>query len=344
LAVAGHAWAPIFPWTTPGLGHRVACPPSGQPDRSFAVDGTLKTTFGLPIPVGKTYSGVDFAYEAPSILVSGIAVDAEDRLLITGAAVTEVASCYSGIRDLSSGYIVRLSRKGVVDPSFGINGISLDPNAIQLEKPMIDRFGRLIYTGLINDLCGHGGIEETEVVALKVNGRTDKSYGAEGRVRIAAFWPESSAIDRRGRVLVLAHDTYFEGRPVHNLVLRLTPNGTPDPSFGHKGQGHFALPHNAKISVLGVDEHARPLLAGVARRGLERPSRFLVMRMTRGGRLDRDFGRGGLVVTGFRRKAGAQADQVLPLAQDRFLVSGIFNNPRYFYPAGVALARYSGGR
>lgn len=318
--------------------------PSGQPDRSFAVNGMLKTSFGLPAPVGRTYSGVDFGYEAPSILVSGIAVDAKNRPLITGAVVTKVASCYSGTRDLTSGYVVRLSLKGAPDPGFGINGISLNPTVIEVEKPMIDRFSRVIYAGLINDQCGHGAVEETEVVALKTNGQADQSFGLEGRAQIAAFWSESSTVDSRGRILLLAHDTYFEGRRIHNLVLRLKPNGTTDPTFGHKGHASFRLPSNAEISALGVDGHGRPLLAGVARRGLERPSRFLVMRLIEGGKVDRDFGRNGSVVTGFHRRAGAGANQILPDGRGRFLVSGIFNNPRYFFPAGVALARYSAGR
>ena len=318
--------------------------PNGQLDRSFAVNGALKTSFGLPAPVGKTYSSGDFNYEAPSILATGITVDAKNRPLITGAVVTEVASCYSGTRDLSSGYVVRLSPKGVVDSSFGVNGILLDTAAIQAESPMIDRFGRLIYTGAITDLCGHGEIEETEVVALKANGRSDPSFGAGGRVQIEAFWPESSAIDGRGRILLLAHDTYFEGRPIHNLVLRLNPHGVADPTFGQNGQASFPLPHNTTISALGVDGRGRPLLAGVARRGAARPSRFLVVRVAKGGKIDRGFGHDGSVTTGFRRKAGARADQVLVDGRGRILVSGVFNDPRYFFPTGVALARYSAGR
>jgi uncharacterized delta-60 repeat protein len=318
--------------------------PNGRPDRSFAANGRLKTSFGLPAPVGKTYSGIDFGYEAPSILVSGIAVDAKNRPLITGAAVTEVASCYSGTRDLTSAYVVRLSPKGATDPSFGVNGISLDPAAVQAEKPMIDRSGRVIYAGLITDLCGHGALEETEVVALKADGQADQSFGSEGRAQMAAFWPESSTVDREGRILLLARSSYANLDSVANQVLRLTPRGNVDPTFGRGGRVSFDTPRNTWISALGVDEHGRPLLAGVARRGLERPSRFLVMRMTKDGKLDRGFGHKGSVVTGFRRKAGAQADQILPDGRGRFLVSGIFNNPRYFFPAGVALARYSAGR
>lgn len=324
--------------------------PNGQPDRGFGVNGRLETSFGLPAPVATTFSSGSnapnstFHYEAPSIHATGITVDAENRPLITGAVVTEVASCYSGTRDLSNGYVVRLSPKGVVDSSFGLNGILLDTAAIQAEAPMIDRFGRLIYTGAITDLCGHGEVEETEVVALRANGQADQSFGSGGRVQIEAFWPESTAIDGRGRILVLARDTYFEGRPIHNLVLRLTPHGVADPTFGHNGRASFPLPKNTTISALGVDRRDRPLLAGTARRGAARPSRFLVVRVTKGGRIDRGFGGDGSVVTGFRRKAGAQADQILVDGRGRLLVSGIFDNPRYFFPTGVALARYFTGR
>jgi uncharacterized delta-60 repeat protein len=356
LLVAGTTWQsqgmpgpPDFPGPPRSWATVRRFLPNGQPDRGFGVNGTLETDFGLPAPVGgpvssgSTFPSRAFHYEAPSILVTGIAVDAKNRPLVTGAEVSEVASCYSGLRDLTGGYVARLSPQGDADPGFGANGTVLDTAAIRVEEPMIDRSGRLIYTGAITDLCGHGGVEETEVVALGSNGQTDPSFGAGGRVQIEAFEPKSSAIDSRGRILLLAQDTYFQGRPTHNLVLRLNPHGGADPTFGHNGRASFPLPHNTMISALGVDGRDRPLLVGVARQGATRPSRFLVVRVTKGGKIDRGFGRNGSVVTGFRRKAGARANQVVVDGRGRLLVSGTFGDPRYFFPTGVALARYAAG-
>jgi uncharacterized delta-60 repeat protein len=324
--------------------------PNGQPDRSFGAAGSLETDFGLAAPTSRPISGSSpfpngvFHYEAASVLVTGIAVDAEDRPLITGAVVTDVADCYSGLKNLTDGYIARLFPEGAVDPSFGTSGTLLDSTAAQAQEPMIDRFGRPLYVGKIADLCGHGGLEETEVVALAANGQPDQSFGSAGRVQIATFWPESSAVDRQGRILLLAHTSYVGLHSIHIRVLRLNSRGIADPTFGHGGLAGINLPLGMGISALGVDERGRPLLAGVAGQGSARPSRFLVMRMTKNGTVDRHFGRGGSVVTGFRRKAGAQADQVLPAGREHFLVSGVFKNPRYFFPTGVALARYSAGR
>jgi hypothetical protein len=68
------------------------------------------------------------------------------------------------------------------------------------------------------------------------------------------------------------------------------------------------------------------------------------VRVTKGGKIDRGFGRDGSLTTGFHRKAGARADQVLVDGRGRILVSGVFNDPRYSLPTGIALARYSAGR
>jgi uncharacterized delta-60 repeat protein len=317
--------------------------PNGQLDRGFGLNGTVETDFGLPPPHGLLFDGVtfnSFEYKSPALDVTGIAVDSEDRPVITGASVETVTACYSGTRSLTGAYVTRLTPAGAPDLSFGESGTHRDPTAIQAEEPKVDRRGRILYTGPISNLCGHGELEETEVVALGDDGQLEPGFGVDGRTTIDSFWPESSALDKRGRLLVLTHRSYAEWKT--SRVLRLTPAGTPDPTFGRDGFAESAIPRAGELFALGIDRRGRPLLAGMRRPAPKAPLKFLLKRMTTRGKVDRSFGHNGSTSTDFRAARGVRAQEVLVDGRGRILVEGTFADSRYSRPSGIALARYLG--
>jgi uncharacterized delta-60 repeat protein len=322
----------------------------GRLDRTFGGNGEVETNLGLqppvskpirPSPTGASTTEETFHYAAPALSVTGLAIDALDRPILTGAVVDLVASCYAGLTNLSSAYVARLSPNGEPDQSFGISGTFLDPLAIQAEEPSIDRSGRIVYTGPISNQCGHGENEETEVVALTGSGQPDQAFGSGGRFQIDYFWPESLTVDLRGKILLLAHVAQVNVYSTHNRVLRLTPTGGVDPGFGLDGITAFNLPLNEAVSTVAVDRRGRPLLAGYRRR--KDKTQFMLRRMTTGGEIDRTFGRAGSVFTSFHRKAGARARDVLVDERGRIVVGGFFSDARSYFPSGTAVARYLSG-
>lgn len=95
---------------------------------------------------------------------------------------------------------------------------------------------------------------------------------------------DSVAVDGQGRVVVLA--TSAKGR---SALLRFTPDGSPDPSFGGR-DGSVPLPGGPWHS-LAIQSDGRLVLAGAVQ------GDFAVARYGQDGQLDATFGSGGLVST-----------------------------------------------
>jgi uncharacterized delta-60 repeat protein len=105
------------------------------------------------------------------------------------------------------------------------------------------------------------------------------------------------AIDSQGRVVVVAT---LEKPPVGNPprsinVLRLTPQGAPDTSFGSGGQ--LTLPFtDVRLGGLVIDAQDRPVIAATS--GQLPNGQVALMRLTTGGQPDTTFSGDGQVIAG----------------------------------------------
>src|SRR6185437_8537764 len=88
----------------------------GKPDQSFGTHGTLITEFGLGAP--KTSEGT---YGGPSVGLRSVAVDSQNRIVVSGGYVTEVGKCDRSVN--SKGFVARLTQSGALDSTFGAGGI-----------------------------------------------------------------------------------------------------------------------------------------------------------------------------------------------------------------------------
>lgn len=130
-------------------------------------------------------------------------------------------------------------------------------------------------------------------------GNGDKSFANEGtRIILGSKTRSSYLLDVEvlpdGKIL--AGSTY-KGR---YMVIRLKPNGQFDPSFGRGGMTVVEVGRKGCRCALGraidVDAQGRVLLAGyLVPRDPEKPEHSATIRLTRDGKLDRSFGRNGIV-------------------------------------------------
>lgn len=173
-------------------------------------------------------------------------------------------------------------------------------------------------------------------------GELDSSFGEAGRVIVtpppdAGEWGTAHAVLPDGGVVVAG--TAAPARSGYAfLVLRLLPDGRLDPSFGSGGRvwtdlvtvgwpglegavaGDAVSLGTSAAYAVGIQADGRILVAGTTASGAS--SAFALVRYLPDGRLDPDFGSGGLVVTDFDPALDDVASALVLLDDGRFVAAG----------------------
>jgi uncharacterized delta-60 repeat protein len=241
----------------------------GKPDRSFGTGGRLAERFS-DSPYGDT---------AESVLPR------PDGLLV----------CVSSSRGSD---LVRYRPDGSRDAGFGENGVVPLPEFRHCDAVIADRKERLLVGGQDAERVVH-------LTRLHRNGRTDRSYGEDGRTTLSqiihsgARWrPTSFVLARNGDMIVA-------GGRTGATLLRLKPDGAPRRSFGERGQLRFhgtpGLPFLGRVGAVEVSRSGRILIGGVSRK------RLVVVALRPEGKAARKFGVRG-VATVKRLESGRFED------------------------------------
>jgi uncharacterized delta-60 repeat protein len=151
--------------------------------------------------------------------------------------------------------------------------------------------GKIVIAGQASPPSGNG---QVVLVRYLSNGRLDRSFGSDGVFESAfpaadaPFGATAIARDRRTGKLIVAGG-YGQGSM---LVMRLTPGGRLDPTFGASRSGFATVEVGGIASALAIQRNGGILLGGS---NANRPGRpFVVARFTRNGTLDRSFGHRGV--------------------------------------------------
>jgi len=216
-------------------------------------------------------------------------------------------------------------------------------------------------------------VNRKRLVLLTGKGKLDPRFGRDGSIPVPArvggwsFHPVDVAPDSRGRVLVfgwvlpLTHRTikvgpYSEWVPIsRGAVLRLLPDGQPDPDFGQAGAvvSDFGV-RSEELEELSqpttgiaggtVDSLDRPLFAAGAAEGDSpcaahsftgwRPS--AIVRLTTSGQPDPEFGEGDGLSPGFPAFSGTPFVSLALTADDQPLMGGALSRG---CPEGASVIR-----
>ena len=338
--------------------------PAGEPDLSFGSDGVLSSTFGRPpatVTLGNPPS--TFQYESPTVMLGGIAVDANDRPLLTGLSVKKMGGCRGssyGSQRVFEGFAARLTTAGQPDLPFGESGVRPIEALRQVNEPLLDPKGDgVVFTGGLLDGCpAESGL--SAVAHLSQRGAPDQTFGPEGwkgfentEGGIEAHRGSPAAVDDQGRILLLR--TNEDGLSAE--VARLLPNGGFDNSFGDRGITRVPPAAIAHITTIAVDARGRVLLAGwhgrehctrCGRGGDQRLRKtFVLLRLRPNGKIDPRFsGHRGLIASfpGFAATTSAVARQILLDRRGHILVGGSIVSNRFSTGLGAGLIRYRARR
>jgi uncharacterized delta-60 repeat protein len=309
----------------------------GTVDRGFGKEGVLVTTFGIKPPIVPTGS-----YSGAAVGLESLAVDGQDRPVLTGAAIIKASFC-SPTATVPSGFVARLTTSGALDPTFGGTGLRQIDQLGAFSEANVLGSGTVLAIATSESGCevNYGG-PSVLLTEFGPEGNLRPGFGLTGFRSVGYGSAPVAAVTPAGKILLLGGK---HGKS--QLVMRLTRSGGLDPSFGRTGRVRVNSPKNVAFEAIGVDRQERVLLAGHAIRplhgkhnkGLSRSS-FVLARMKSKGTFDRSFGHHGSVRTGFGGPSSASASQIYVDGQGRITVGGNVVTGLLGTGSGFALARY----
>ena len=257
----------------------------GSPDLSFDADGAQTIDEG--------------DYER----ASAVAVQPDGKVVVAGYSL--------GGKNAA---VWRFTRTGAPDPSFGTGGsraIDLGGSTEMAKGVAIQPDGKIVVAGFVN----LNNVIYAMAARLTPNGAPDPSFGAGGITMLAPGGDNAAqaiAIQPDGKI-VMAGETRLNNDAT---AYRLTPGGTPDPSFGVGGVARLDSGANEDSRALVLQSDGKILVAGETSAG----SDAVVYRLRPDGSRDASFGdRGALVLGG----DGLEVAEALALQADgKILVAG----------------------
>jgi len=220
-------------------------------------DGLVDSAFGNN---GEVSSLLGFI----STSVSSVLVQTDQKIVIGGRGKIDL-----GGNIVSQMFLARFYETGLIDSSYGINGVASYPMAENVNDMCFDAFGNIIATGEIgtNSLGTAGDIS---VMRITSAGIPDSSFGTDGSNVISvdsyADYVNALVLQPDGKILV--GGSYFNfggGSGTDCLVIRFLDDGTPDTTFGVNGVFKTGVSSGTdRILDMALDSRNRIIYSGAA--------------------------------------------------------------------------------
>jgi uncharacterized delta-60 repeat protein len=333
----------------------------GKPDPTFGTDGMLVTDLGLGAPAasGGTYGG-------PSIGLRSVVIDSQDRIVLSGGYVTELANCERSVN--SKGFVARLTQSGALDPTFGAGGIRTLGTIASLGQ-LAPFSGGYLTAGTGGPFCSDAEGPAQLLTAFNPDGNLNSGFASFSFRTLKTVAPIAMTVTPSDKILLLGNEQHKrvyhkvakmeEGKKVgknvgktirYQVVVRLLPSGAFDPGFSRTGSAKYLDPEAGTFADLTADAGERTYLVGnLGKRVSPSPHNqtlrrtFVLGRLTPKGTYDHGFGTRGKVTTGFGGPSSAVATQVALDGKGRILVGGSVITPELQSGGGFAVARYLPG-
>lgn len=249
-------------------------------------DGTLDNAFGQNGVVVQQFSNAtenyqDFAY--------GVTLDADGNILISGSS--------TNIEGLIRPFVARFSADGVLDTSFGVNGMATIPvvqSGNSFDCIMVQPDGKILAAGTYSPIFLWNVML---LVRFNADGSLDTGFGEDGIVNYSHNDVDDEvfnmALTAEGNIVVAGFSATVN-YDYYMLMVQFTPDGQLDAAFGTEG----AVVENEEPYNEGGDIQVQPdgkiVVAGTT--GNSPPGSFdlAVWKYNTDGTRDATFGENGL--------------------------------------------------
>ncbi|HEY2056333.1 MAG TPA: hypothetical protein VGH14_20580 [Solirubrobacterales bacterium] len=276
--------------------------PDGDLDPSFGHEGVVETGLGLPAPRGT--DGRRLGSHA-SVVPSGVTVDAQGRIIVTGAAAVRLGEACEhdsfAAAAVDAGFVARFTESGTPDTSFGRNGLfgghALSENPLGAEgigEAIVSPGGAITYLSTGAYACdrdrSHFGLAQ-----LTPSGRTRTAFGKKGGI-VGSYRAVAGESD--GSIVALAEvPRRREKESFTARLIRVAPGGKLDSAFGRGGRATVTLGpgFSTTLDSLAIDGRRRVIIGGTL--GTPKGRSIVLLRVSGHGIWEKNFGPHGRVAT-----------------------------------------------
>ncbi|HEX8564058.1 MAG TPA: FG-GAP-like repeat-containing protein [Pyrinomonadaceae bacterium] len=191
-------------------------------------------------------------------------------------------------------FSINSNAAGALDPTFGASGkvATTVGSGARASAVAIQPDGKIVVVG---DVSRSGSERDIALVRYNANGTPDLSFGENGRVVVAISNQNevvnAIAIDSNGRIVVVGSIEPFDDTPITDfLIVRFTPNGALDTTFGNGGAVTASQGSTDSFNAVAIQPNGRIVAAG----GTSDGGLAVVMGFTPNGVIDQSFGDLGL--------------------------------------------------
>lgn len=184
-------------------------------------------------------------------------------------------------------WLARLDANGALDPSFGSGGFARDVPQFSISRVLIGVNGVVF--------CLVRGRDELGLAVERFTsaGVLDRSFGSQGiRWLVAPKEQVEMDVDGEGRIVVMS----MQSGPRGITISRFLPSGGLDLTFGHGGVAYVHALGEAQPVRLAAQTDGGVVVVG-STSSVRSPAggQFSMVRLTSSGKLDRSFGKQGVV-------------------------------------------------
>jgi len=274
------------------------------------------------------------------------AQQSDERIIVAGVSLGESTGS-----DLS---VMRYTTSGLLDPSFGSNGVFTNTAFASVGGMAVQPDGKIVVVG---STSVRGSTNSNlAVTRLLPDGSPDASFGAAGVYKLVTSQIDSSkghavALQSDGKIVIVGFAgidrNLFSALDYDILIIRLNQDGTADHSFSSTGFATFASVGQGGFKnavdrgfAVAIQTDGRILVGGTSdtdRSNYSATFQALILRLHADGSKDTSFGQGGtraFVVSGSTEKLNTINS--IAVAKDGSIVVAIPNGVARFTANGTA--------